>query len=446
MTIATHDHVSFGGTGRDSLAAASLVALRPVFDLGRPRDFRIALWDGSELSPETGSEARFTLRFHGPAALRRFLTASGQVGLAEGYIYGDYDIEGSVDATIEAGRALLERPLALADRARVARLLMILPRERRDVVRPGQAVRRQGMRHSKARDRRAVSYHYDVSNDFYGLWLDEQMVYSCGYFEQGDEDIHQAQRQKLEHTCRKLRLRPGERLLDIGCGWGALMLHAARHYGVDVTGVTLSHHQAEEARRRIAAAGLSDRCHVHLMDYRDLPATPGFDKIVSIGMFEHVGRAQFSTYFRKAWSLLKPGGVFLNHAISEPYPYNRDTSPTLINSYVFPDAELVPLFEAQEMAERIGFEVRDVENLREHYARTLAHWASRLEANQVAAVAASNPVVYRIWRLYMHGSGQAFRENRIQIFQSLYSKSDAVGRSHLPLTRRDWYARSTAES
>jgi cyclopropane-fatty-acyl-phospholipid synthase len=257
-----------------------------------------------------------------------------------------------------------------------------------------------------------VTYHYNVSNDFYALWLDKWMVYSCAYFATPEEDLNTARQRKLDYICRKLRLRPGERLLDIGCGWGGLIMHAAHNYGVGAFGITLSQPQAELAAQRIRQAGLADRCRVEVCDYREIDAPGQYDKLVSVGMFEHVGKAKLPEYFARAWRLLRPGGVFLNQGIAyrpaqvvkrgPSWPHL--SSPTFINRYVFPDGELVPISTTLQAAEMSGFEVRDVESLREHYALTLQHWVRRLEAQHDAARRITSEVIYRIWRLYMAGA------------------------------------------
>jgi cyclopropane-fatty-acyl-phospholipid synthase len=278
--------------------------------------------------------------------------------------------------------------------------------------------------------------------EFFQLFLDSRMVYSCAYFKTPQDGLERSQEQKLDHICRKLRLKAGERLLDIGCGWGGLILHAVRNYGVRALGITLSEQQAATARERIAQAGCEKQCEVQLRDYRDLDGRDSFDKIVSVGMFEHVGRSQFAEYFSKAWQLLKPGGVFLNHAIAYAATYHRKGA-SFIDRYVFPDGDLVPLNVALQAAEETGFQVRDVENLREHYVLTLRHWGQRLEAHADKARQLTNDATYRIWRLYMAGSAYAFRIGRLNVFQTLLSRP-ANGDSKLPLTRDDWYCGESA--
>ncbi|MGH8631433.1 MAG: class I SAM-dependent methyltransferase, partial [Burkholderiales bacterium] len=261
-----------------------------------------------------------------------------------------------------------------------------------------------------------------------------------------------AQEAKLEHSCRKLRLAPGERLLDIGCGWGGLILHAAQRYGVHALGITLSEPQARLARERLAAAGLSDRCQVEVRDYRQLGGDEAFDKVVSIGMVEHVGRARLAEYFTQAYRVLRPGGLFLSHGIVTMAGARPKTVATrvkdwawrgrgFIKNYVFPDSELLPLGEHVLAAERAEFESRDAESLREHYALTLRHWVRRLEANRDEAVRLVGEATYRVWRLYLSGSAHAFARGRIGVEQLLLAKPDAGGRSGVPLTRGDLYRR-----
>lgn len=325
--------------------------------------------------------------------------------------------------------------MELSKKLHLAALLLKLPA--RAPHNGDAAPRLEGPLHSRRRDRDAVTYHYNQSNDFYSLWLDRRMLYSCAYFQTGDEDIDTAQEQKLDYSCRKLRLQPGERLLDVGCGWGGLILYTAQKFGVQARGITLSEPQAELARARIREAGLENRCEVEVRDYRDLPAIAAYDKIVSVGMFEHVGEQHLPTYFRQAWSLLRAGGVFLNHGIAASATFKRK-GPSFLDKYVFPDAGLVPLGTTVSIAEACGFEVRDVESLREHYARTLRLWARRLESHYEQARRLTNDTICRIWRLYLAGCARGFARDRVNIYQVLCSKPEH-GDAHLPLTRADWY-------
>jgi len=396
-------------------------------------DFAVRLWSGEIWG--NSLQPRFTLVLKHPGALRKMLLGASEVTLGEAYIFDDIDIEGELEAAFEFGDYLVAHELELTEKLRLAGFLLRLPHNGHRGLHLVPQL--HGRLHSKHRDRAAVSYHYNLSNDFYQLWLDRRMVYSCAYFQTGEEDIDTAQTQKLDYLCRKLRLRPGERLLDVGCGWGGLILYAAQHYGVKAYGVTLSEPQAELARARIREAGLSDRCEVQLRDYRDLPPEPAYDKIVSVGMFEHIGESRLPEYFQHVRELLRSGGVFLNHGIAYAATYRRK-GPSFMDKYVFPDAGLVPIGTTIRAAEACGFEVRDVESLREHYARTLRHWAHRLESHYEDAKRITNETVYRIWRIYMSGSAHAFAMGRVNIYQVLFSKPD-VGNAHLPLTRGDWY-------
>jgi cyclopropane-fatty-acyl-phospholipid synthase len=399
------------------------------------RDFAIRLWTGDTWG--NADNPRFTLVLKHAGTLRRMLLGASQVTLGEAYVYDDFDVEGSVEAAFEFGDYLVAHELELTEKVRLAGFLLRLPHGDSRHDDPHAAPHLHGKLHSKHRDRGAVTYHYNLSNEFYQLWLDRRMVYSCAYFERGNEDIDTAQAQKLDYLCRKLRLRPGESLLDVGCGWGGLVLYAAEHFGVRALGVTLSEPQAELAQERIREAGLSARCEVRLCDYRDLDPSSQFDKIVSVGMFEHVGESRLPEYFQHVWELLRAGGVFLNHGIALSANYRRK-GPSFIDKYVFPDGGLVPLGTTIRIAEACGFEVRDAESLREHYAQTLRHWVSRLESRYEDAKRITSETIYRIWRIYMSGSAHAFAKGRVNVYQVLFSKPEN-GETGLPLTRADWY-------
>jgi cyclopropane-fatty-acyl-phospholipid synthase len=281
-----------------------------------------------------------------------------------------------------------------------------------------------------------------VSNEFYSLWLDRAMVYSCAYFESQEMDLDAAQQAKLEHICRKLMLKPGEEFLDIGCGWGALVIHAAQHFGVRARGVTLSAQQLQVARERIAAAGLSDRVRVELMDYRDLTGEAVYDKIASVGMFEHVGLDNLPMYFSVVHRLLRPGGLFLNHGIThESEGWQPTISTRFINRYVFPDGQLDTISNIQRVMEQSKFEIADVEALRRHYALTLRHWVNRLERQHLQALQHVNEATYRVWRLYMAACALEFESGEIGIYQVLAAKRNA-GNPTWPLTRRHLYVDS----
>ncbi len=420
---------------RDSFVEITLELIDSlVADFPRP-DFAIRLWNGEIWG--NSHHPRFTVVLKHPGSLRQMLIGANELKLGEAYIYDDFDVEGDIEAAFSFGEYLINHELELIEKLRLAGLLLRLPHRDYGPDKHALGPHLHGRPHSKHRDREAVTYHYDLSNDFYQLWLDRRMVYSCAYFENGDEDIDTAQAGKLDYICRKLRLQPGDRLLDVGCGWGGLILHAAQHFGVRALGVTLSEPQAEVARARISEAGLDDRCEVRVCDYRDLEPWSPYDKIVSVGMFEHVGEPRLPEYFGHVWKLLREGGVFLNHGISASAIFRRKGA-SFIDKYVFPDGGLVPLGTTIRIAEACGFEVRDVESLREHYARTLRHWMRRLESRYEDAKRITNETIYRIWRVYMAGSVHAFAKGRVNLFQVLFSKPEA-GEAHLPQTRADWY-------
>jgi len=294
----------------------TLALLEDLFGSSSERPFALRLWDGTVDGPGVGHEPSFTLVLNRPGALRRMLLPPTDLTLGEAYLRDDFDVEGDLEKATELADVLAARLRSPAMLARLARRLRELPAD--EVPEKSGDVTSSHLRgklHSRQRDAAAVRSHYDVGNEFYALWLDGRMVYSCAYFETGEEDIDTAQEAKLDLICRKLRLEPGESLLDIGCGWGSLVLHAAERHGVRATGITLSERQATFARARISEAGLADRCHIEVRDYRDLPRGAVFDKVVSVGMFEHVGRARLPTYFSQAYRLTRPGGLFLNHGI-----------------------------------------------------------------------------------------------------------------------------------
>jgi cyclopropane-fatty-acyl-phospholipid synthase len=423
----------------DQAARLTLDLLETLFTGDVRQQVGVRLWDGTCWPDEAPRPATLVLKH--PGALRAMFMPGTEVGLGEAYLYDDFDIEGDVETVFTLADVLSKATLDWHRKLHVGSDLTRLPAgERRQKTRRGQA-RLIGRKHSVERDWQAVTYHYNVSNDFYALWLDKRMVYSCAYFHSSVDDLDTAQEQKLEILCRKLRLQPGQRLLDIGCGWGGLVIYAAQHYDVDATGITLSQPQADLANVRIAAAGLSNHCRVEVRDYRQLPPddSQDYDALVSVGMFEHVGQAKLPAYFAQAWQLLKPGGAFLNHGIASRATDTPTGGATFSNTYVFPDSELVPVNITLHAAEESGFEVRDVESLREHYAMTLRHWVRRLEAHHEQALQFVDEPTYRVWRLYMSGSAYGFAAGRLNVYQSLLVKPDPHGCSGLPWTRTDWY-------
>lgn len=407
-----------------------------LFSARRP--FTVRLWNGATI-PAAG-DAQFTIALTHPGALRRMLLPPTDLSAGEAFVRGDFDVEGDLEAAVAvmAQAALSQSP---REWIQVGLWAWTLPRTTAGgTVLPRAQL--SGRRHSLARDRTAVRYHYDVGNDFYSLWLDRRLVYSCAYFPLGTEDLDAAQEAKLEHICRKLRLRPGERLLDIGCGWGGLVRYAAARYGVHALGVTLSEPQAGYAQEQIRADGLEGRAEVRVVDYREVKDEP-FDKLVSVGMFEHVGRERLPEYFRQAWALLRPGGLFLNHGIAaRPTAVIRRTrglGPSFMQAHIFPDGELEPIADTLVAAEAVGFEVRDVENLREHYARTLRLWLRNLDAQSQRAVEVAGEGRFRTWRLFLAASAQGFAAGRTEVFQTLLARPDASGAVALPWSRTYLY-------
>jgi cyclopropane-fatty-acyl-phospholipid synthase len=378
---------------------------------------RVVLWDGRRI--DFSDEPRVTVRLN-EASAAAALARPNLLTLAEAYIEGRADLEGDMVEAIRSAEAL----------ARSANRTLF-------------DYSGAPARHSRSVDRDSIRHHYDVSNEFYALWLDPRMVYSCAYFRGEDDSLEAAQLQKLDHICRKLRLAPGERFLDIGCGWGALVIRAAEKYGVEATGITLSENQHRFANERIRAAGLEGRCRVLLEDYRDHAGEGAYDKVASVGMFEHVGLRNLPVYFGAVHRLLREGGLFMNHGITAANTANRSVGMgggEFIGRYVFPNGELPHLhLVTRDMSDQ-SFEIHDVECLRRHYAKTLALWSRNFEDRLAQAVAASDERTARIWRLYLAGCAHAFGEAWVSIYQILASKPAASGRMELPLTR-DWMYR-----
>ena len=398
------------------------------------------LWSGTRWPDERPRPATIVLR--SPSSLAQMFLSGTEVGLAESYLHNDFDIEGDIEAAFDIADSLLARRQDLKSKVKLAGALLAQSESHgASKLRTAAAMILPSVPHSPQRDRHVTRFHYNLSNDFFRLWLDQRMIYSCAYFGSPSDSIDRAQERKLDYLCRKLRLRPDQRILDIGCGWGGLVIHAVKHFGVRAVGINLSERQIELARARIAEAGLQYSATIELRDYREISSSgETYDAIVSVGMSEHVGRDRLPNYFEAAYAALKPGGVFLNHAISESVvarPDNRDGS--FIDHYVFPDGDMPPLPLLLKAAEAAGFEIRDVENLREHYSLTLGHWLNRLDAHRAEALALVDEATFRIWRLYLAGSAHGFCRNHLAIFQTLLAKGDEKGHTNLPLTRDDWY-------
>ncbi len=416
-----HDRVTSG-----TLAAAVENHLRGHGSLA------LTLPDGTTLG---GDDARARLVVHSPDALRRIVSAPGELGFARSYVAGEIDIEGDIYSALPV---LLELPsVPELGRLWFTAARIVGPRGLWPLPAPPEEARLRGRRHTRGRDAAAISHHYDVSNAFYRLVLGPSLTYSCAVYERPDATLEEAQAAKHELVSQKLGLEGGMRLLDVGCGWGSLLLHAAERYGVHGVGVTISARQAELARERVAESGLSDRIEVRLADYRDVWDGP-FDAISSIGMFEHVGLSRLGVYFMRLHELLRPAGRLLNHGIARPPrrrpPIRRNT---FVGRYVFPDGELHEVGAVVSAVQRAGFEVRHSETLREHYALTLRAWVRNLEANWDEAVAEVGAPRARIWRLYMAGSALGFEAGRLQVHQVVAVRPDD-GRSGMPLTPGRW--------
>lgn len=397
--------------------------------------FSILLWDGWKWASLPAERPVFTITLNSPKALMSLMTKPDEIGLGEAFIQREIDVEGDIFSVFSVAEYLVNRPRGLM--RRVAEFAARAALESRRWI-------TSGFQHSKSRDRASISYHYDLPVEFYRPWLGSTLVYSCAYFRTIQDSLDLAQWQKLDLICQKLRLQPLERFLDVGCGWGSLLLRAAGKYGAHATGITLSRIQAGVTEDRIRNAGLSRTCKVEFRDYRDCNQfSESFDKIASVGMFEHVGLKNLPEYFRTVRGFLRPGGNFLNHGIARS-PSSPIRKNSFIDRYVFPDGRLVTLSEAVTAAESAGFEVRDVENLREHYEMTLRKWVEGLRQNEATLRNHVSDATYRIWLLYMAGSAAAFRRGDIAVYQMLLSRPKN-GRAELPLTREDWYSHDREE-
>lgn len=399
--------------------AHSTQALRDVIGRVLPdRPFAIELWDGTSI-PATRSGP--VARLRSPDALGHILRAPGELGIGRAYVSGDLEID-DLDAVL----GLLGRWHAPLSGAQKGRLLIAALRAtglRRPPGPPAAELRPSRTRHSRGRDAVAVRHHYEVSNEFFALFLDESMTYSCALFSSGAETLEDAQAAKLDLICRKLELRPGDRLLDIGSGWGSLAIHAAREYGVSVLGITLSSAQVALGTERVAAAGLDDRVELRVMDYRDLGAD-SFDAIASIGMAEHVGESQIDAYASQVAQVLRPGGRALNHAIAHvpAQPKGAHIGGPFSDRYVFPDSEVLNLSRVQLAFERAGMETLHLENLHLNYAETLRHWASRLDEHRDEAERLVGPERLRVWRLYLRAARNSFETGQNGVYQLLCSQ------------------------
>ena len=393
----------------------------------------VRLWNGVLACGMPDAPATVTV--HAPGVLRELLLHRDLLRLTDAYLAGLIDVEGDMEALFDLKRYLVAGRLSRGSQLRLLGQALRLPVRTPDATTRG----RRAVLPARSNSRASIEHHYDVSNEFYRLWLGPEMIYSCAYFSSADQPLAEAQRDKLDYLCRKLRLQPGQTLLDIGCGWGALALWAARHYGVQAHGITLSQEQYRLARERVRQAGLAQQVQIELRDYRDLDAGAQYDRVVSVGMFEHVGVKNYPVYFDTVQRVLRSGGLFLNHGITSENGWQCTPLTRFMNHYIFPDGELARISEVTNAMEHAGFEIVDVESLRRHYTLTLRHWVSALELNRDAAIRQSDETTYRLWRLYMAGCAHYFDAGSIGVHQVL------AGHLHrhlpLPLRRDDLYTR-----
>jgi cyclopropane-fatty-acyl-phospholipid synthase len=400
-------------TPRTALGS-STAPLRRQLEAALPeRPFELRFWDGSALTSTTGDGGP-TFHARSPRAVAHALLAPGQLGLSRAYVSGELEVD-DLDAVLGLLTGWEPPPIDGSTRLRLLAAAARAAGLQRPPRPPSIELRPRGERHSRDRDARAVRHHYDVSNDFFALFLDASMTYSCAIFGDDDEPLEAAQARKLETVCRKLALRAGERVLDVGCGWGSFPIHAAREHGVDVVGITLSEPQARLARERAAAAGVADRVEIRVMDYRELRGER-FDAIASIGMVEHVGAARLDLYAQQLAGLLEPGGRLLNHGIAR-LRFGEAEAGGFSERYVFPDAAPLHLSRVQAALERAGFETEHVEGYREHYERTLTHWIERLDAHAAEAQRLAGIERLRVWRLYLRAARSGFRTGFTSIYQ-----------------------------
>lgn len=391
----------------------------------------VRLWD--ERLAFGRQDAPCTVVFRDPGVLRELVLRPDLLRITAAHLAGAVEIDGDMEALFDLFAYLTRIQFPMAVRLQLIGRAWQLP-----ILSYKGSEREARMNRSRCdNSSAAVKHHYDVGNDFYTLWLDPEYVYSCAYYRDSGQTLAEAQRDKLDYICRKLRLASGQRLLDIGCGWGALALWAARYYGVQVHAITLSAQQHQLASERVRKEGLGYLIRIELQDYRELVGNSLYDRIVSVGMFEHVGVRNYPRYFGTVQRLLKPSGLFLNHGITSVTGWQRTPLTQFMNHYIFPDGELARISDVVDAMERTGFELLDLENLRPHYALTLRHWVQALEGNREAAIKASNEATYRLWRLYMAGSAHYFQEGSIGVYQILAGRSKCP--TPVPLRRDDLY-------
>ena len=395
----------------DQALAGKRILQRVLADYSGP--VAVYLWNGERVAGDAAAPCHLEIRH--PAAMRQMLLHQAIVSLGEAYLAGDLVVEGNMEALFDLVEYLRCYKVRWADRVSIFNQALHLPSHGHGSI---AGIARSG-RDQHRNSSEAIARHYDVSNDFYRLWLDPEMVYSCAYFRDTEQGLAEAQEDKLDYICRKLRLRPGQSLLDIGCGWGALAIWAARHYGIQTHGITLSNKQYEYAKERAQREGLEQQVTIELRDYRDLPDDAHYDRVVSVGMFEHIGIANFPCYFKTVSRMLKPDGLFLNHGITNDTGWQRTSITRFVNRYVFPDGELTRISAVCSAMEEAGFAIVDVESLRRHYVLTLRRWIERLETQREEAIKLVGHSAYLLWRLYMAGSAYYFEQGSLDIYQVL---------------------------
>lgn len=383
------------------------------------KNFNMEFWNGENVV--YSEKPDFVLKFNDKETFKRLLMNPNSMTFAEAYMNKEFDIEGNIFLALQLKEEL--KNLEVSNKDKMALFLKTA------------SIPKLNM-HTKEKDKENIEHHYDISNDFYKLFLGSSMVYSCAYFKEENQDITTAQENKLDHICKKLRLKSGEKLLDVGCGWGSMIIWASKHYGVEAHGVTISKEQYKYVSERIKHEGLEDKCFVELKDYRDIEGNEVYDKIVSIGMFEHVGTKNLPEYFKIMNRLLKSEGLFLNHGITKQENANiAKAEAEFIEKYIFPGGELNSISYVQHIVEQEEFEIFDVECLREHYYKTLSCWVKNLQANKDKAIKDASELIYRTWLLYMTGCALNFKEGSISVYQVLLGKQRKTPGFNIPLTR-----------
>lgn len=406
----------------------------------RRDDYTVRLWDGSHwypLSLRQTVNPSFTLVLNHPGSLRSMLERPSMLSVGEEYLSGSFDVEGDLISACDLGDHLLRLRLSSMQKMKLALQIRSLPKRTASAAGRSRAML-SGRIGSHDRLRRAIAYHYDLPVDFWKLWLDPTLAYSCAYFKSHADSLNDAQANKLDYVCRKLFLSKGERLLDLGSGWGGLVVFAASHYGVKATGITLSRMQAEYGSDLIQKHGLQKLCEIKHLDFGDYHSAEQYDKIACVGAVEHVPTQNLKAFFEHAKKLLKPGGLFLNHGITASVVDNHPSGPSFVDAYVFPDHGVTTVSRQLTAAEEAGFEIRDVECLREHYIRTCTEWLRRIEENELAMTLQSNKSTQRLFRLYVAAQTFYFTKGVNNIHQMLLARSESKP-LHIPMTRASWY-------